>query len=288
MAGAGVIYRGMTQAELDRAYDNRGHVADYADHLARWAADSAALYGQAKVHRDLRYGPAPRQRLDFFPAPTAGRPSVLFIHGGYWQWCDKEEESFVARGPLAHDINVAAVEYTLCPNIALDGIVAEMHAAVDWLVPRLPVYDADPERLVVAGSSAGAHLAAMLAGRPDVKGALLISGLYELEPIRLTRLNQVIGMNRDMALRNSPILNLPAKAAPVCFAVGEDELPELRRQTRDYYARWVAARLPGWDLTVPGANHFSIMDELADPEGSLTAATLRLCGISAASAPSSR
>jgi predicted esterase len=288
MARNGVIYRGMTQAALDRAYDNRGHVAYYADHLARWAADSAALYAQAKVHRDLRYGPAPRQRLDFFPARSAGRPTVLFIHGGYWQWCDKEEECFVARGPLAHDINVAAAEYTLCPNIDLDGIVAEMHAAVDWLVPRLPVYGADPGRLIVSGSSAGAHLAAMLAGRPDVKGTLLVSGLYELEPIRLTRLNQVIGMDRDTALRNSPILNLPGKAGPVCFAVGANELPELLRQTRDYYARWMAAKLPGWDLTVPGANHFSIMDEMADPNGLLTAAVLRLCGVYAASAPSSR
>ena len=205
---ARVIYRGMTQAALDRAYDNRGAVADYADHLARWAADSAALYDEVTVHRDLRWGHAPRQRLDFFPARTAGRPTVLFIHGGYWQWCDKEEECFVARGPLAHDINVAAVEYTLCPNIDLDGIVAEMHAAVDWLVPRLPVYGADPDRLIASGSSAGAHLASMLAGRTDVKGTLLISGLYELEPIRLTRLNQVIGMDRDMALRNSPILGL--------------------------------------------------------------------------------
>jgi len=285
---SGVIYRGMTQAELDCAYDNRGHVPDYADHLARWAADSAGLYREAKVHRDLCYGPAPRQRLDFFPARTAGRPTVLFIHGGYWQWCDKEEECFVARGPLAHDINVAAVEYTLCPNIDLDGIVAEMHLAVDWLVPRLPVYGADPDRLVVSGSSAGAHLAAMLVGRPDVKGTLLISGLYELEPIRLTGLNKVIGMDRDMALRNSPILALPGKAGPVCFAVGADELPELRRQTRDYYARWNAAKLPGWDLVVPGTNHFSVMDEMADPGGSLTAAILRLCGLSAASAPSSR
>jgi acetyl esterase/lipase len=285
---AGLIYRGITQAELDRAYDNRGHVADYADHLARWAEASVALYRETKVHRDLRYGPAPRQRLDFFPARTAGRPTVLFIHGGYWQWCEKEEECFVARGPLAYDINVAAVEYTLCPNTDLDGIVAEMHAAVDWLVPRLPVYGADPERLVVAGSSAGAHLAAMLVGRPDVKGALLISGLYDLEPIRLTRLNAVIGMDRDMALRNSPILNLPSKAGPVCFAVGADELPEMRRQTRDYHARWIAAGLSGWDVVVPATNHFSVMDEMADPDGSLTAAILRLCGLNAASVPSSR
>jgi acetyl esterase/lipase len=278
----------MTRAELDRAHDNRGYVADSAACLARWAEESAALYRRAEVHRDLRYGPAPRQRVDFFPARSAGRPTVFFIHGGYWQWCDKEDECFVARGPLAHDINVAALEYTLCPYIDLDGMVAEIHDAIDWLASRLPVLDADQEQLIVAGSSAGAHLAAMMAGRPDVKGSLLISGLYELEPIRLGRLNDVIGMDRDMALRNSPLLHLPGTASPVCFAVGEDELPEMLRQTREYYERWVAAKLPGWDLTVSGANHFTIMDEMADPTGKLTAAILRLCGVSAASTPSSR
>ncbi len=278
----------MTRAELDRAYDNRAHVADSAARLARWAEDSAALYATAEVCRDLPYGPAARERLDFFPARSAGRPTVFFIHGGYWQWCDKEDESFVARGPLAHDINVVLVEYTLCPGIDLDGMVAEIHAALDWLVQRLPDFQADPGQLIAVGSSAGAHLAATLSGRHDVQGTLLISGIYELEPIRLGRLNAVIGMDRDMALRNSPILKLPGKAGPVCFAAGGDELPEMQRQTRDYHARWIAAKLPGWDLTIGGANHFTIMDEMADPGGLLTSAILRLCGINAASAPSSR
>jgi acetyl esterase/lipase len=271
-----VIYRGMTQAQLDRAYDNRGHVADWADCLARWERDSAELYRTAQVLRDLRYGLAPRQRLDFFPARSPGRPTVFFIHGGYWQWCDKEGECFVARGPLAHDINVAVVEYTLCPHISLSGIVAEIHAALDWLVACLPELRAHPSRLVVAGSSAGAHLAAMVAGRPDVGGSLLISGNYDLEPIRLRRLNTVIGLTAVTARQNSPILNLPAKAGPACFAVGADELPEMLRQTGDYYAAWTSSGLPGWQAILDGLNHFTIMDELAEPDGLLTAALLRL------------
>jgi arylformamidase len=271
------VYRGMTQRALDRAYDNRAYVTDSAACLARWAEMSWQLYRSVEVYRDLQYGPAPRQRLDFFPARSANRPTMLFIHGGYWQWCDKEDECFVASGPLAHDINVAVVEYTLCPDIDLDGMVAQMHAAVDWLIPNLPAFDADPGRLVVAGSSAGAHLAAMLADRADVRGTLLISGLYELEPIRLTRLNDTIGLDRDSARRNSPILNLPKQSGPVCFAVGDDELPEMARQTLDYFAAWTAQGLPGNLLTVPDTNHFTIMDSLAAGEGRLTAAILELC-----------
>ena len=274
------IYRGMTQGELDRAYDNRGAVPDFAAHLARWAEMSWNLYQKVEVYRDLQYGPAPRQRIDFFPARSAGRPTVLFIHGGYWQWCDKEDEAFVAAGPLAHDINVAVVEYTLCPDIDIDGMVAQMQAAIDWLIPNLPAFDADPDMLIVAGSSAGAHLAAMLAGRPDVKGTLLISGLYELEPITLTRLNEVIRMDRDMAPRNSPLLHLPERASPVCFAVGEDELPELMRQTADYHAAWTGAGLPGWHTVLGGVNHFTVMDEMATAKGRLMDEILRLCGAS--------
>jgi arylformamidase len=251
---------------------------DSAACLARWREDSAALYQSRPALRDLRYGRAPRQRLDFFPAGRVGRPTLCFIHGGYWQWGHKEDEAFVARGPLAHDINVVNVEYTLCPEASLDGIVAEIHAALDWLGPRLAELNADAGHLIVGGSSAGAHLAAMMLRRADVTGALLISGVYDLEPIGLSGLNEALRMDMRMARRNSPIRHLPASAAPVCFAVGADELPELIRQTHDYCQTWEAAGLPGLRATLSAVNHFSIMDELAQPDGRLTGALLRLCG----------
>jgi arylformamidase len=277
------IYRGMTQAELDRAYDNRGHVKESAAILERWAEESAALCRTAPVLRDLRYGPGPRHRLDLFRASRPRRPTLFFIHGGYWQWCDKEGETFVARGPLAHDVNVAVVEYTLCPETSLDGIVAEIHAALNWLTPRLGDLGAGPGPVIVAGSSAGAHLAAMVMGRADVGGALLVSGSYDLEPIRLSRFNGAIGMDAACAERNSPIRRLPVRAGPVCFAVGAGELPEKIRQTDEYHAAWRAAGLSGWLVHLDGTDHFTIMDELAEPGGRLTAAVLQL--ISAAYSP---
>jgi acetyl esterase/lipase len=235
------------------------------------------LYQSRPVIRDLHYGSAPRQRLDFFPAGRVGQPTLFFIHGGYWQWGRKEDEAFVAAGPLAHDINVVNAEYTLCPEISLDGIVAEIHAALDWLNPRLAELNADPSQLIVGGSSAGAQLAALTLRRSDVTGALLISGVYDLEPIGLSGLNEALRMDMRMARRNSPLLQLPASAAPVCFAVGADELPELIRQTHHYRQTWGAAGLPGWSATLSAVNHFSIMDELAQQDGRLTTALLRLC-----------
>ncbi len=275
MAGP-TVYRGLTQAALNRAYDNRCHVANYATILARWAEESAALYRSAPVIRDLRYGPQPRHRIDFFSAASRGRATLFFIHGGYWQWCDKEDEAFVARGPLARDINVALVEYTLCPGISLDGIVTEMDAALNWLAPRLSEFGADPGRLYVGGSSAGAHLAAMLTWRPDIQGALLVSGVYDLEPIRHLGLNAAIGLDETSALRNSPIRRLPEAAGPICFAVGGDELPEMVRQTDDYYAAWTKAGLPGLLLHIDDADHFTVMDALSRPDGRLTSLLAQL------------
>jgi acetyl esterase/lipase len=270
------IYRGMTQTELDRAYDNRAFVADSAQCLARWAETSAEFYRTTPVHKDLRYGPASRQRLDFFPAGPIGRPTLLFIHGGYWQWCNKEDEAFIGRGPLAHHINLVNVEYTLCPETSIDGIVDEIDAALDWLVPRLAEFDADPQQLIIGGSSAGAHLAATTLGRPEVKGALLISGIYDLEPIRLSRLNQVLRLDLPTARRNSPLLHRPVRSLPICLATGADELPEMIRQTQDYYDAWEADRSFCLRKMLSGVNHFTIMDELARPDGRLTEALLQL------------
>ena len=270
------IYRGMSRDEIDRAYDNRGAVPNSRACLARWAEASLELYRTVPAHRDLHYGADPRQRMDFFPARHSGRPTVFYIHGGYWQWCDKEDEAFIAAGPLAHDINVAIVEYTLCPQISLRGMVAEISAALRWLLPLLPELGADPTALVVAGSSAGAHLAAMMAGRPEVKGTLLISGIYELEPIRLSRMNETLRLDVMSSMHNSPILNLPEHAGPACFAVGSGELPEMLRQSKEYYQAWVGNDLPGWRETLEGTDHFTIMDELAAPNGRLTSAVLRL------------
>jgi acetyl esterase/lipase len=272
-----LVYRDLTQAQLNRAYDNRAAVRDSASCFARWAEDSAALYQSRLVFRDLRYGPAQRQRLDFFPATRVGRPTLFFIHGGYWQWGDKEDEAFVAGGPLAHDINVVNVEYTLCPQISLDGTVAEIDAALDWLCPRLREFNAEPDGVIVGGSSAGAHLAAMMLRRADVYGALLISGVYDLEPIRASRLNEVLRMDRRMARRNSPILHIPARAIPVSFAVGAQELPEMIRQSDDCHAAWVKGGFPSSRATLSAVNHFTIMDELAQPDGRLTTALLHLC-----------
>jgi arylformamidase len=230
-------------------------------------------------HLDLCYGDSPRERLDLFLAANPKAPTLAFIHGGYWQMNNKESFSFLAEGPLPLGINLAVVEYTLAPAARLDGIVAEIRRAVQWLAERLVDYGADPARLYISGHSAGGHLTAMMMPLPVVRGGLAISGIYDLEPIRLNYLNAKLGLDAAEAERNSPLLHFPAMASELVIAYGTRELPELCRQSIDYGRAWTERGLPGHLLPVDGANHFTILEKLADPKGVLTQALINMVGL---------
>ncbi len=279
-----MLYRGMDKIALDAAYNNGAAVGIERRnrYLAEWTARTNALAASATARLDLRYGDGARHRIDFFPCGHTARPTLAFIHGGYWQMSDKENYGCLAAGPLARGINVAMIEYTLAPVIRMDGIVAEIKAALAWLRQRLVELGAARSGLVVAGHSAGGHLAAMVMAEPGVTGALAISGLYELEPIRLGALNDKVGLDEAEAQRNSPIAHIPATAPPSIIAVGGAELPELRRQSADYHAACVAHGLNSRLLVLDGLDHFSVLEELAQPQGKLTAALLELVAASAA------
>jgi arylformamidase len=255
------MYRGMDRAALDAAYNNGAAVADSPRIVADWEARSARLRAARPQGLDLRYGADERNRIDYFAARRDG-PVLAFIHGGYWQMRAKELFAFVAEGPLAWGINVALIGYTLAPQKRLDGIVAEIRAALDWLHQSIGMLGGDAARLFVSGWSAGGHLSAMAMDHPAVKGGLAISGIYDLEPIRLSYLNEKLGLDEDEARRNSPG---PAQK-PLFIAYGADELPELRRQSEHY-----AKRLGKKAISVPRRNHFTLLEELASPHGALTA-----------------
>jgi arylformamidase len=269
------VYRDFTQAALDAAYNNRKAEPTLESIKADWDRRSHAIYARAKVDRDLAYGKAPRQRLDFFHAASKGRPTVAWIHGGYWQTNDKEPNAFIAEGMLAHDLNVALLEYTLAPAESMTGIVAEIRAAIGWLVERLqPEFGAGPG-LVVAGHSAGGHLTAMSASEPGVTAAVPISGLFDLEPIRLSYLNALLKMDMSEAGTNSP-MKLPFPGIPLTIAVGGSELPELIRQSEDFHSALEAAGRPVRKMILPRATHFTILEEVARPSGALANELARL------------
>ncbi len=264
------LYRGMDRAALDAGYDNSAAVTDSTVLLAGFDARSEQLRAARPQYLDLRYGPAERNRIDYFAASAPG-PVLVFIHGGYWQVRRKETFSFLAAGPLAHGIHVALLGYTLAPEQTLTGIVDEVYDALSWLERHAADYGGDPQRLLVSGWSAGGHLAAMMLDAPMVKGGLAISGIFDLEPVRLNYLNAKLGLTAAEAHRLSPMFNLPRRPVPLFLACGGGELPELQRQSTAYAEVRAQAGLPGRLLQLPGLNHFTILEELASPDGRLTA-----------------
>jgi arylformamidase len=220
-------------------------------------------------HLDLRYGPRQRNRIDFLKAADGG-PTLLFIHGGYWQTRAKETFALFAGGPMAHGINVALIGYTLAPDATLDEIVAEIHGGIDFLVERVPALGGDAGRIMVSGWSAGGHLTSMALSHPRVKAGMAISGIYDLEPIRHSYLNVKLGLDEAMSRRNSPMMQAGGTIKPLSLVAGAAELPLLRKQTADFAGHRARYGLPVTYEEIPGADHFTIMNEMTSPAGRIT------------------
>ncbi len=284
------VWRGYDRAGLDAQYNNRKRFPDYKARFAAWQGWSAETRARAGARLDLAFGPAPSETLDLFPArgdgANGGAPLYLFIHGGYWYSLDKADYAYVAEGMAPHGVAVAVNNYALAPHADMDEIVRQNRAAAAWLWRRAREFGADPGRIYAAGHSAGGHLAAMLLATdwptfepglpPDlVKGACSISGLFELEPLRLSYLNDTLRLDAGMAARNSPAALAWPRAAPLLVVVGEDESEEYRRQSADMAAKLRALGRACELVTPPGLDHFSIVDSLIDPAADLVRRQLR-------------
>lgn len=262
-------WRRLTQDQLDLGFNNTTHVPETPSIVAEWDRLSAEMRARHPQSLDLRYGPRERNRIDFLKASNGG-PTLVFIHGGYWQTRAKETFAFCARGPMAHGINVALIGYTLAPDATLDQIVDEVRTGIDTLVNELPALGSSADNMVVSGWSAGGHLSSMTLGHPHIKAGLLISGIYDLEPIRHSYLNAKLGLDEAMSRRNSPVLQPGGVDKPLVVVAGSGELPLLRKQSADFAAHRAVHGLPVVYEEIPGANHFTMMDELASPSGRLT------------------
>jgi arylformamidase len=247
--------------------------------VKQFTLDGIKLKKRTALVRELEpIGAVRRRRYDLFLAADPDAPTLAFIHGGYWQMNDKENFAFFAEGLLPLGINLAVIEYTLAPTARLDRIVDEVRRSIRWLAEHLAECGGDPTRLYISGHSAGGHLTAMTMPLPEVRGGIAISGIYDLEPIRLNYLNEKLALDTAEAERNSPVRHLPATAGELVVAYGTRELPELCRQSIEYARAWTEQGLPGRLLPVDGADHFTILDALARPEGVLTRALLAMLG----------
>ena len=262
------------QQARDDAYDNTRQVADSAQQIAARNAASAAFRAAHGGHLDLPYGEAEREKWDLYPGRDAGAPCLVFIHGGYWQRNRREDFAILAQGALAMGWSAALPGYTLAPDASLTTITWQVSRALDWLAANGAAHGIGGP-IVVAGWSAGGHLAALAAEHPAVTAALAMSGIHELAPIRDTFLNDKLRLTEDEVADLSPIRRAMVQK-PIAIAYGARELPELRRQSRAFHRVRAEAQAPGPLIPIPGADHFRVLEALWTPDGALLRAAAEL------------
>jgi len=272
----------VTREELDAQYDTSrqlpdGDVRPYFEAFVR-ASDAARVRLRGDLNR--RYGPHERETVDFFPAARPGGPLFVWVHGGYWRRLSKNEFAFVAGPPVDAGAAVVTVNYPLAPEAGLDAIVASVRAAYAFALDHTDELNAAPGPAVVGGHSVGAQLAGMLATAFEVRGLLALSGLYDLEPLRHSHINDWIAMDEATARRNGPLHHAPrGTGVPLVAAAGEREQPEFHRQQREFVDAWRSWGGPARVVAAPGLDHFSIVLQLAGRATPITRALLELLGL---------
>jgi arylformamidase len=284
------VYRYYDQAELERQLNARATVPDIMPTLARYASESARMRAHLPCRLSVPYGASEPERLDVFPAATAGpSPIFVFLHGGYWRLLDSADSGFMAECLTRAGVCVVAVNYALAPHVALGEIVRQCRAAVAWVHKHAAEFGGDPTRIHVGGSSAGGHLAAMMLApgwesdfgvpRDLVAGATLLSGLYDLEPVRLGHPNEWLKLAAADVAALSPLLHLPERALPIIVSYAPSETDEFKRQSEAYMAAVMARGCPVRFVQMPGTSHYDIVFGLAEPDSPLAQAVIETMGL---------
>jgi len=268
-------YRGMSEAELEIQYNARATVPDFDAEMRAYRALSDQAYADLMVIKDIPYGPSTDERLDLFPTANSSSPLLVFIHGGYWRALSRRESAFMAKPFVANGVAVAVIEYTLAPAASLTEIVAQCRRATATLIENASDHPYDQNRIFLAGSSAGAHLAAMSL-RPEINGALLASGLYDLDPLRFCAPNEWLSLTEDTARENSPMHHPSPTCVPLIFTWGETETAEFKRQSQAYAEKISNAGGMTTQFEVPNRNHFNVITDLADDQSRLFRETLKM------------
>jgi len=263
-----------SQLEIDAQY----RVAHSEDELMRSRNRaqelSASLRADMPNFSRVSYGPTLEEYLDIFPAAVPNAPVFVYFHGGYWRALSASDYSFVARGPADRGFTTVVVNYALAPSVNLDEIVRQARASIAWVAGSIRRYGGNPQRILVGGHSAGAQLAAMClltdwAGvygldRSIIRGALLVSGIFDLAPLRYSFLQPQLQLDEGSISRNSPIRLLSSVDADVMLAVGEHESSEFKRQSNDFHHAWQSSGNRSTTEIVPLANHFQAVESLLD------------------------
>ena len=279
----------MDTAEFELQYNPRATIKNFQEYFDRGEARSREALSGLDGYVDVPYGPHEAQKLDIFRARGESKAVLMFIHGGYWRALDKRVYNFLAPALTRAGVTFANVNYALCPTVTIEEIVRQVLQAGAWLYRNASNFGGHPQRLYVAGSSAGGHLTAMMLAAlwpvfaPDLprkvfQGGLSISGVHDLRPlVGAAFLKPQVNFDLAVARRCSPVLMPPATDAKLWTCVGGAEPQAFHDLNAAMAKAW--KKVFAGDIKMPGENHLSVVEKLGDPSSPLFKGALRMMGI---------
>jgi arylformamidase len=285
------LYRNMTADQLRLQYNPSRSMPEAPQLFQGWKDRSAAFRAAATAAErgelDIAYAEHPAARLDLF-LPESPAPRLhVYIHGGYWQAFGKSDFSFMAEGLTRAGMAVAVLGYPLCPGIAIPGIIRHMRLALSFLWREGERLGLGPGKIQISGHSAGAHLCAMLlatlwpkfdSALPEdiIDSAVLISGVYDLEPLRFIETGRALRLTPELAKQLSPFGLRSAGKARLLLCTGGQESDEFKRQTSVLGRLWARQGSNLEVISFPMRNHFTVLEELALPDSALARRCLEM------------
>jgi arylformamidase len=279
------VWLDMDQKELDDAYDQSVWAPNHAHVSKRRAAWSESIRTRLKPER-VPYGPTEIEKVDIYQTTRGNAPIEIFIHGGAWRGGSAKDSAYPADMFVAAGAHYVAVDFVSVGDVSgnLMPMADQVRRAVAWVCKNAARFGGNPNRLYLSGHSSGAHLAgvALLTdwqkdfGLPEdiVKGALLISGMYDLKPVRLSKRSEYVNFTDTMEQALSTQRHLDKLNTPIIVAHGTLESPEFQRQTREFAAAVKAAGKPVQLIVAEGYNHFELPETFGNPYGLLGRAAL--------------
>lgn len=287
-----LVFMDYDQIELDAAYDQSAYAPLGYQITERRASNSAETRRRLGQPRRESYGPSEIEKLDIFTTKAANAPVLVFVHGGAWLSGVSSGFHFAAENFVTAGAHYVALDFIAIEAAGGDlGKMAEqVRRGIAWVHKNARSFGGDPNRIYLAGQSSGSHLAGVSLitnwsefGAPAdiVKGATLLSGMYEMKPVRLSRRSSYVKFTDAMEDAMSTQRHLSRINVPVTLIIGTNETPEFQRQSRDFHAALKAAGKQAELIVAPNHNHYELQETLANPYGWAGRAALAMMGLKA-------
>jgi arylformamidase len=274
------VFLDYTQEQLDQAYDQLVW-APHRDAIQAEIRQDCEAVRQKMPPRTERYGNSEKQELDVFASPNATKtPVLVYLHGGAWLRGSRRDTIYPAPAVTGRGAALVVPEFNNVSEVSLPQMVEQCREAVDWTVRNAKSFGGDPDRVYLAGHSSGAHLAScVLLGNPPVRGALVISGMYDLHAPMLSARAKYVKITPDELDAASAMRHLGRIRCPVAVAWSVGDSPEFRRQAQVFAAALEGMGRLASRTEVFAPNHFEEPRQLANPDSALSRVLYSLMNI---------